>query len=76
MNRSSTSIWKLARSHFGGLPDCPDDLSEPQYAELLFGKACNVSLVFIFHSGHSSLILLIVLSPEHVDQHCHLDISS
>ena len=48
MIRSSTSIWKHARSQFDDLPDCPDDLSEPQYAELLFGKACTVSLGFHF----------------------------
>ena len=48
MKRSSISIWKHARSQFDDLPDCPDDLSEPQYAEILFGKACTVSLVFNF----------------------------
>ena len=48
MKRSSISVWKQARSQFDNLPDCPDDLSEPQYAELSFGKACTVSLVFIF----------------------------
>lgn len=48
MSRSSTSTWKRARSQFDDLPDCPDDLSEPQYAEYLFGKACNVSLLFFF----------------------------
>jgi hypothetical protein len=48
MNRSSISIWKHARSQFDDLPDCPDDLSEPQYAEFLFGKACTVSAVFDF----------------------------
>ena len=47
MKRSSISIWKRARSQLNGLPDCPDDLSEPQYAELLFGKACNVSFRFL-----------------------------
>ncbi|KAF8810052.1 hypothetical protein BYT27DRAFT_7186905 [Phlegmacium glaucopus] len=41
MSRSSTSVWKHARSQFHDLPDCPDDLSEPQYAELLFGKFCT-----------------------------------
>ena len=57
MKRSSISIWKRARSQFDDLPDCPDDLNEPQYAEYLFGKACAVSLVFIFFRGHCSLIL-------------------
>ena len=59
MKRSSISIWKHARSQFDDLPDCPDDLSEPQYAELLFGKACTVSLIFKFSlRGHCSLIHL------------------
>jgi hypothetical protein len=58
MNRSSISIWKHSRSQFADLPDCPDDLSEPQYAELIFGKACTVSLVFKFSGGHCSLIPL------------------
>lgn len=54
MARSSTSIWKHARSQFDDLPDCPDDLSEPRYAELLFGKACTVSLIFIFFTQSHS----------------------
>ena len=57
MNRSSISIWKHSRSQFDDLPDCPDDLSEPQYAEFLFGKACTVSLVFNFSlRSHCSVI--------------------
>ena len=59
MKRSSISIWKHARSQLDDLPDCPDDLSEPQYAELLFGKACTVSLIFnLSLRGHCSLIPL------------------
>ena len=58
MKRSSISIWKHSRSQFEGLPDCPDDLSEPQYAEFLFGKTCTVSLVF-----HLSLRLHCSLIP-------------
>jgi hypothetical protein len=57
MKRSSISIWKHARSQFDDLPDCPDDLSEPQYAELLFGKACTVGF-FFSHWGHCPLIPL------------------
>jgi hypothetical protein len=51
MKRSSISIWKHARSQFDDLPYCPDDLNEPQYAELLFGKSCTVSLVLIFQES-------------------------
>ncbi|KDR81923.1 hypothetical protein GALMADRAFT_276573 [Galerina marginata CBS 339.88] len=42
MSRSSVSIWKQARSNIPeSLPECPDDLSEPQYADLAFGKCCH-----------------------------------
>ena len=60
MKRSSISIWKRSRSQLDDLPDCPDELSEPQYAELLFGKACAVSLVYKFYL--EVIILLISLS--------------
>ncbi|KAF9486481.1 hypothetical protein BDN70DRAFT_988035, partial [Pholiota conissans] len=41
LNRSSTSVWKSARANIDlPLPDCPNDLSKPQYAELLFEKCC------------------------------------
>ncbi|KDR80012.1 hypothetical protein GALMADRAFT_242213 [Galerina marginata CBS 339.88] len=41
MNRSSTSIWKQSRSNIPGMPDCPSDLSEAQYAHFMFGKSCH-----------------------------------
>ena len=37
------------------MPDCPDDFSEPAYAELAFGKSCHVRLSkfwFVFSSSH------------------------
>lgn len=61
------SIWKRARSQFDGLPDCPDDLSEPQYAELLFGKACTVSFFFFSFSPVCSIYL---------SQFCHRNLST
>jgi len=44
LNRSSASIWKQTFHNlpFPQPPKCPDDLNEPQYAELLFRKACHV----------------------------------
>jgi len=42
MNRSSIVVWKNARANVARLPECPDDLTEPQYAELVFGKNCFV----------------------------------
>ncbi|KAF8968302.1 hypothetical protein BDZ97DRAFT_1696676 [Flammula alnicola] len=42
MSRSSSSIWKEARTHvIPALPECPEDLSEPEYANFLFGKNCH-----------------------------------
>ena len=44
MRRTSKSVWKQAFTNVSppGLPDCPSDLNEPQYAELAFGKTCTV----------------------------------
>ncbi|KAG6813339.1 hypothetical protein H0H92_011887 [Tricholoma furcatifolium] len=36
MSRSSIGVWKSALSRFRGLPECPEDMSEPAYANLLF----------------------------------------
>ncbi|KAG8792366.1 hypothetical protein FRC12_006292 [Ceratobasidium sp. 428] len=41
MSRSSHHLWRAAFSHLPGLPPCPSDLSEPQYASLLFSKTCS-----------------------------------
>ncbi|KAF8181619.1 hypothetical protein BJ912DRAFT_608613 [Pholiota molesta] len=41
MSRSSVSVWRSARSNVIGLPDCPDDLNEPQYATLVFVPRCS-----------------------------------
>ncbi|KDR70217.1 hypothetical protein GALMADRAFT_892175 [Galerina marginata CBS 339.88] len=40
MSHSSIYLWKDARKRVPGMPDCPDDLNEPQYASLAFGKSC------------------------------------
>ena len=42
MSRNSRPIWRTARSYYPDLPDCPPDLSEPQYARLLFERDCHV----------------------------------
>ncbi|KAH9483703.1 hypothetical protein JR316_0003176 [Psilocybe cubensis] len=45
MSRKSWPIWKAARSNIiPKLPECPDDLSEPQYASLAFEKHCHFCL--------------------------------
>ncbi|KAF9225220.1 hypothetical protein BS17DRAFT_648705, partial [Gyrodon lividus] len=40
MHRSSTSVWGNARMHVPGLPPCPNDKSEPAYANLCFNLHC------------------------------------
>ena len=43
MSRESKPIWRAARNSVRDLPDCPPDLSEPEYARLLFETECHVS---------------------------------
>lgn len=42
MDESSAFIWKTARYQVDGLPDCPADLTEPEYADLVFDAHCHV----------------------------------
>jgi hypothetical protein len=42
MDKSSAFVWKTARCQVNGLPDCPVDLTEPEYANLLFYARCHV----------------------------------
>ncbi|KDR85883.1 hypothetical protein GALMADRAFT_235021 [Galerina marginata CBS 339.88] len=44
MSRSTALIWKQARLNIDGLPDCPSDLNEPQYANLAFSNNCHFCL--------------------------------
>ncbi|KAF8838076.1 hypothetical protein BDN67DRAFT_1004531 [Paxillus ammoniavirescens] len=41
MHKSSAFAWKTARLQIEGLPECPQDLSEPQYANLVFWPHCH-----------------------------------
>ncbi|CAE6437308.1 unnamed protein product [Rhizoctonia solani] len=41
MDKRSALIWRSARENLPGLPACPDEVSEPQYAAMLFGKRCS-----------------------------------
>jgi hypothetical protein len=36
------------RKNIAELPDCPPDLSEPQYASLMFEHNCQVGLFYVF----------------------------
>ncbi|KAJ3965796.1 hypothetical protein EV361DRAFT_937667 [Lentinula raphanica] len=44
MSKTSEGIWRIARGNVEGLPPRPDDLNEPQYANLLFEPYCHVCL--------------------------------
>ncbi|KAF9234856.1 hypothetical protein BU15DRAFT_65344 [Melanogaster broomeanus] len=41
MRKSSAFVWKTALSRVEGLPACPPDLNEPQYAYLAFYPHCH-----------------------------------
>ncbi|RDX56466.1 hypothetical protein OH76DRAFT_389306 [Lentinus brumalis] len=42
MTRSASTIWRRARENVpGGLPDCPKDMSEPAYTNLMFDPHCH-----------------------------------
>ncbi|KAJ3968102.1 hypothetical protein EV361DRAFT_952635 [Lentinula raphanica] len=53
MSKSSENIWRTARGNVEGLPPCPVDLNEPQYANLLFESYCHVCM----RSGRCVIIL-------------------
>lgn len=59
MHRSSLPIWKEAREiHADGLPDPPDGVSEPAWADLAFDSRCHVRIFTVFHRSplaHSAL---------------------
>lgn len=55
MSKDSKRIWRISREA-SEIPDCPEDLSEPQYADLLFGIGCYVRIVPM----HISFLLMII----------------
>ncbi|KAG9078383.1 hypothetical protein FS749_009578, partial [Ceratobasidium sp. UAMH 11750] len=42
LSRSATQTWQHALSNVDGLPPCPEQLCEPQYAALMFTKYCSM----------------------------------
>ncbi|KAJ3562951.1 hypothetical protein NP233_g9257 [Leucocoprinus birnbaumii] len=44
MTRDARFAWKTSLSTVEGLPRCPSDLSEPQYANLAFDQHCHVGI--------------------------------
>jgi hypothetical protein len=47
MRRSAISVWKEARSNVEGLPPCPADMTEAQYANLAFSPHCHVRPTYL-----------------------------
>ncbi|KAH7926673.1 hypothetical protein BV22DRAFT_1062539 [Leucogyrophana mollusca] len=41
ISKSSAFLWRSARQNITGLPNCPPELSEPQYAALAFEGLCS-----------------------------------
>ncbi|KAG8681559.1 hypothetical protein FRC08_015553, partial [Ceratobasidium sp. 394] len=41
LHRSAIQMWRYTESNVPGLPPCPPDMCEPQYAALLFSKHCT-----------------------------------
>ncbi|KAI9068773.1 hypothetical protein FKP32DRAFT_1561000, partial [Trametes sanguinea] len=46
-NPASVREWRAARANVGGMPDCPEWLTEPQFAALCFDKHCQKCLKVI-----------------------------
>ncbi|KAG8908297.1 hypothetical protein FRB99_007831 [Tulasnella sp. 403] len=42
MSKESKPLWCRSRSLLNALPDCPEDLSEPAYASLMFENGCQM----------------------------------
>jgi len=57
MTRSSKSVWMSAYGNVPGLPPCPSDLNEVQYANLLFSNHCHVCAL-VHLSSHSKVTLV------------------
>ncbi|KAJ3755728.1 hypothetical protein EV360DRAFT_85641 [Lentinula raphanica] len=69
MSKTSEFMWRTARLNLDDLPPLPKDLSEPQYADLLFGTHCYAVYP---HSGlfvHGAADL--VLSKRECHEHIH-----
>ncbi|KAI9566218.1 hypothetical protein HD554DRAFT_1206515 [Boletus coccyginus] len=41
MDKASEFVWRTARRQVQGLPDCPADMTEPEYANLLCYARCH-----------------------------------
>jgi hypothetical protein len=43
MSRSAITVWKTAFTREPDLPDMPNDMNEPQWANLAFSNHCHAS---------------------------------
>lgn len=41
LSPTTASLWRACRANVPGLPDCPQDVSEPRYAFLMFELICH-----------------------------------
>ncbi|KAF5341712.1 hypothetical protein D9611_001800 [Ephemerocybe angulata] len=48
LSKRSRFIWTECLSNVRGLPSCPLDMTEPQFAKLVFDQTCQVSVLFLF----------------------------
>lgn len=55
MSRASITVWIAARHKVLGLPECPNFLSEPAYADLAFCARCHVSRVHYVHTANRTM---------------------
>ena len=48
LSKNSAAVWRNVLARVADLPKCPQDLTEPQYASLIFDKFCMASVPSFF----------------------------
>lgn len=53
MTKNAHWIWRSAFHNERGLPECPEDMTEPQYASFIFDPVCSIKVkqCLILHWG-------------------------
>ena len=67
MSRSARSVWMKSFESVDGLPACPPDLSEPDYARLVFDNLCQVSDSQQFRAQATHTIIGMLYVSQHLD---------
>ncbi|KZP21179.1 hypothetical protein FIBSPDRAFT_520307 [Athelia psychrophila] len=66
--------WKVALAGVNGLPDCPSDLTEPQWAHLLFDTYCHFcagpSIKAVFWHCRVSMPFVHQNTPRDIGRNC------